>query len=396
LSGLKRRLKRIRRSVSELREGLRPAALAISMRRRRSRRPPDGWSRETALEEAISWLYRSQDAGEEDGSRCFRLAGGWSACYPEVTGYNLYTLLDHHALTGAPESRARAIRMADWLLTRQLEQGAYQSGYVDRPAKPVVFNTAQVLQGLVRAAQETSREAYFAAARRAADWLVASQDPDGAWRRNCYLDVFRVTDTRIAFPLAEAWKATGDPRYRDAAERSLDLVGRLQQSNGWFPQCDNSLDLVDQPNTHTLAYTAEGLLESGYIFEEPRFIASGQLAADAMLRRFEIDGRLRGRYDSRWRPTVDWACLTGCAQMASNWLRLYQRNRNPVYLNAALKMNDYLSSCQDVGSTNPGIRGAISGSDPIGGGYQAHAFPSWATKYFCDALIAERLALSAS
>jgi hypothetical protein len=394
---LRSALKRIQQSAGDLRAGLRPAAIAFSIRRLRRRQHEEGRrSNATALSEAVAWLYRSQDAGEEDGSRCFRLAEGWSACYPEVTGYNLYTLFDHDALTGAPESSARAIRMADWLLTRQLEQGAYQGGYVDRPAKPVVFNTGQVLQGLVRAAQETGRDSYLAAARRAADWLVASQDPDGAWRRFCYLDAFRVTDTRIAFPLAETWKATGETRYRDAAEKSLRLVAGLQQSNGWFPQCDNSVPLVDQPNTHTLAYTTEGLLESGYVFSEPRFIAAGQLAADAMLRRFEIDGRLYGRYDSRWRPTVSWSCLTGCAQMSRNWLGLYLHNRNPIYLNAALKMNDYLCSCQDVSASNPGIRGAISGSDPLGGGYQPYAFPSWATKYFCDALIAERKALPPS
>ena len=82
--------------------------------------------------------------------------------------------------------------------------------------------------------------------------------------------------------------------------------------------------------------------------------------------------------------------------MSRNWLGLYLHNRNPIYLNAALKMNDYLCSCQDVSASNPGIRGAISGSDPLGGGYQPYAFPSWATKYFCDALIAERKALPPS
>ena len=376
---------------------LRPLAIAVTLRRnRRLRRSGPPQSRDAALAEAVAWLYRSQDAGPEDGSRCFRLGTGWSACYPEVTGYNLYTLFDHSARTGSRESFHRAVRMADWLLTRQMPNGAYQGGYVDQPAEPLVFNTAQVLQGLVRAARETGRDDYLQAARRAADWLVSVQDSDGAWRRHCYLGVFRVTDTRIAFPLAEAWKATGVARYREAAERSLDLVCRLQTGSGWFPQCDNSLQDVDRPNTHTLAYTVEGLLESARILDDARFFDAGRRAADAMLRRFEIDGKLRGRYDSSWRPKVDWVCLTGCAQMSGNWCGLFERTEDPIYLNAALKMNDFLCACQDVSTTHPGVRGAISGSDPLSGGYQPDAFPSWATKYFCDALIAEAKALERS
>ena len=372
----------------------RPGFVRYTLARRWSKwRGPESHDRATALEEAIRWLYRSLDAGPQAGSRCYRIAGGWSACYPEVTGYNLDTLFDHHRAAGVTESRERAIRAAEWELTVQLDNGAFQGGYVDRPAVPVVFNTGQVLQGLVRAFRETGDERFRRAGERAADWLLESQDVDGAWRRNCYYGVFRTTDTRVAYPLLQAWQAYGVTAYRDAAIRSLRHVVAVQAENGWFPNCDNSLDLVDQPNTHTLAYTVEGLLESAYIINDEQILAAGRKAADAMLRRFEIDGVLRGRYDARWRPTVRWACLTGCAQTAENWLGLHRRTGHPSYLNAALKMNDYLVSRQDVQTREPGIRGAIPGSDPIGGAYQAFTYPSWATKYFADSLLAERRAL---
>ena len=388
---------RVRRSLfkawkraSQHAPALRPAFLGYVLARGVATPSHD---RETALEEAIRWLYRSQDAGEAAGSRCFRIAGGWSACYPEVTGYNLDTLFDHHHATGSAESRERAIRMAEWELTVQLPDGAFQGGYVDRPAIAIVFNTAQVLQGLARAFRETGDERFRRSGTRAADWLLESQDADGAWRRNCYYGVFRTTDTRVAYPLLDAWKSFGVDAYRAAAVRSLRYVAGRQSENGWFAECDNSIDFVDQPNTHTLAYTVEGFLESAYILDDEDALAAGRKAADAMLRRFEIDGALYGRYDARWRPTVSWACLTGCAQTAGNWLGLFRRTGHPSYLNAALKMNDYLVGRQNVGTRQPGIRGAIAGSDPIGGGYQPYAFPSWATKYFADALLAERRAL---
>jgi len=56
-------------------------------------------------------------------------------------------------------------------------------------------------------------------------------------------------------------------------------------------------------------------------------------------------------------------------------------------------MNDYLCACQDVSERDPAMRGAISGSEPLGGDYQPYTFPSWGTKYFCDALMAEGRAL---
>jgi hypothetical protein len=35
-------------------------------------------------------------------------------------------------------------------------------------------------------------------------------------------------------------------------------------------------------------------------------------------------------------------------------------------------------------------RGAIPGSFPIWGRYEPFAFPNWATKFFCDALLLEK------
>lgn len=172
-------------------------------------------------------------------------------------------------------------------------------------------------------------------------------------------------------------------------------VVSVQQENGWFPQCDNSLALIDQPNTHTLAYTAKGLVECGIILNDKSALDAGQRCADAMLRRFEVDKVLYGRFDCRWKPTVKWVCLTGCAQVSKIWFMLYLNNGNPAYLNAGLKINDYLSTCQDVTTAHQGIRGAIGGSEPLGGQYQPYAFPSWATKFYCDALIIERRVLAA-
>jgi rhamnogalacturonyl hydrolase YesR len=353
----------------------------------RERRPAH--SRGTALREAILWLCRSQEAGSDEGSSCFRLRDGWSAGYPEVTGYNLYTLLKYHERTGDKSAYDHAIRMADWELTVQLEDGAFQGGYLGGKAKPVVFNTAQAMQGLLKAFQATQNQHYYDAALRAADWLVGCQDQDGAWRKHVYLGEFRVTDTRVAYPLLEMWQVCHDDRYRQAALRSLRYAIGLQTENGWLPLCDNSREHIDQPLTHTLSYTCEGLIKSGLLLQDESILRAGQLTSQKMLRRFEVDKVLYGRYDCHWKHTVPWVCVTGNAQISEVWSILFLHTNDPVYLNAAIRMNDYLCACQDVKVSHPGLRGAISGSEPLSGGYQAFTFPSWATKYFCDALMAE-------
>lgn len=366
---------------------------AMRYRMRKPRLRPPVQDRQTALREAILWLCRSQEAGPDQGSSCFRMATGWSRGYPEVTGYNLHTLLEYYTLTGDTSAYEHAICMADWELTVQLDCGAYRSGYVGSPHGPVTFNTGQVLQGLVKAFLVTGQGTYMDAARRAANWLLEVQDPDGAWRKCVYLGEFRVTDTRVAYPLLEMWQASGDDRYREAAVRNLRYVATLQSGNGWLPLCDISLDLIDQPLTHTLAYTCEGFHKSGAILKDDLFIQAARLTADGMLRRFEIDGVLYGRYNSDWQGTVPWTCLTGCAQTSEIWSLLAMRFKEARYLRAALRMNDYLCACQDVSERDPAMRGAISGSEPLGGDYQPYTFPSWVTKYFCDALMAEARAL---
>ena len=93
----------------------------------------------------------------------------------------------HRRDRGGPageEARRRARRMLDWLVSIQLPEGGFQGGTIDHaPVVPVTFNTGQVLLGLAAGVEEFG-EAYIEPMRRAADWLVATQDRDGCWRRH--------------------------------------------------------------------------------------------------------------------------------------------------------------------------------------------------------------------
>jgi hypothetical protein len=340
------------------------------------------------LDTTMGWLCRAQDANRDGGvAGRYRLDTGWTASYPETTGYIIPTFFEYARLTRQPEHRERAVRMADWLLGIQMPDGAYQGGHIDAEPQPIVFNTAQILKGLVRTYQETGQERYLQAATRAGDWLVSVQDADGAWRRFTYRETPTVYHTTAAWPLLLLHQVVPNPRYVECAVRHLDWACSHQRPTGWFARC--AFDEASHPFTHTIAYTVRGLLEAGLLVRSSRYLDAARSAADALLRRYEVTRFLSGQYDERWKAMADYTCVTGNAQTAVIWFRLYEAMGDARYLNGALKMNDTVRAIQDLRSGNPGIRGGVKGSQPIWGDYIRFGYPNWAAKYFADALMAE-------
>jgi len=353
---------------------------------------------ELHLDAAMQWLCRAQDATSDAGvSRSYALRympshgrSGWLASYPETTGYIIPTFFAYATFTGKCDYRERAIRMARWEADIQLENGAVQGGVVGFPPTPAIFNTGQVLFGWTAAYRETGDEVFLQSARRGANFLVAAMDPDGAWRRHgsrYARSGVNVYDARTAWGLLEAHGITGDPGHRDAVLRNLEFVLTQQRPNGWFDEC--CLDDNARPLLHTIAYTMEGLLAASALLGEERFQIAARLAADALLARQRPDGSLAGRFDSNWSDSASWSCLTGDAQTAIVWLMLYQATGEKQYLDAAKRMNRYLSSTQDLTAADPGIRGGIKGSQPVWAEYGAYEYLNWAAKFFADALMLE-------
>ncbi len=351
------------------------------------------------LEAAMRWLGRAQDAAGGGGVarsyalRWMRAHGrrGWLAAYPETTGYIIPTLFAYARLTGDEEYRRRAVRMAQWETEVQLDSGAVQGGVIAFPPTPAVFNTGQVLFGWARAFDETGDEQFRKAAVQAAEFLLDAQDLDGAWRRHGSRYArpgVNVYDARTAWGLLEAARVTGDRRYRQAAIRNLDFALSQQASNGWFAEC--CLDDDRRPLLHTLAYTLEALVEAGLALDEPRYVVAARRAAVVLTHRLRADGGLPGRFDSGWRPAARWSCLTGNAQTAIVWLRLFEVTRDAELLEAARRANRFLMATQDLAARDPGVHGGIKGSHPVWGGYAPWEYPSWAAKFFADALMLEQ------
>jgi hypothetical protein len=180
---------------------------------------------------------------------------------------------------------------------------------------------------------------------------------------------------------------TGDLGYRRAAVLNLEWVLSCQQPNGWFANADNTIKHNDRPITHTIAYTLDGLLEAYGYTKDERYLWAAKKAADALLVRFQKEGRTEGRYDGRWRGS-EASITTGCAQLAIVWSRLARITGEERYSQGTSAMVQWLMAVQRLSDVGPsGALGGVTGSYPLWGRYEKFAFPNWAQKYFADALL---------
>lgn len=348
--------------------------------------PPDPPLPDRAIEQATAWICGSQDRVGSGGVGCYEFYR-WTAGYPEVTGYIIPTLFDLAERLGRDDLRARALRAADWELRVQRPEGGFEGGYEGDGQPPIVFNTGQVIRGLLRAAEESGESRYLEAAVRAGDWIVANQDEDGSWTRANFKGMKRVYDSYVSAPLAHLYAESGIDAYAAAATRNCDFVLGQQRANGWFDLADNAPRFNDAPLTHTLCYTVDGLIETGEVLGHERFVRAGALAADAMQALIERDPALPARLGEEWDARARYVCLTGSAQLGMILMRLHARDRDPRRLAAARALAGYLTKVQRMSDAGGARRGALPGSFPVWGFYAPLKLPSWATKYLLDLLL---------
>ncbi len=343
-----------------------------------------------ALEQAVGWLRTSQDHMLDDGFGTYYLCSGWTSSYPETSGYIVPTLLRYAVKNQQEELLVRARHCLNWLLQIQKSEGGWQSGYVHQDRDAVVFNTGQVIRGMLAGYQVLKEEKYLDSAKRAADWLVAIQSPNGAFENHVYLDEARVYDSYVVAPVLELNRIVNDARYEEMARKNLEwIITKKQQINGWFADCDNTKHKNHKPIIHTLAYTIDGLLDAGIMLGDLRFIEAAQLPAETLMNEFLKKGILQGRYNEDWKGSEHFI-TTGGAQLAIVWFKLHQHTARPEFKRAYTQMNALLTALQQRSvHQQENTRGALFGSFPMWGRYEPFGCPNWATKYFADSLMNE-------
>ncbi len=327
----------------------------------------------------------------------FSLWRGWRSSYPETTGYLIPTFLKLAKEPSLESFEDRAAKAIAFLLRCQLPEGAFGGGRIGRNTMtPSVFNTAQIICGLVAWHRHTKDQRVLESAVRAGDWLVSVQDADGGWRRHVYRDVAASYTAHASCWLAELGEHIGEQRYRHAAHRHLEWVLALvDPATGWFDRCGFTRQDHKKRigSTHTIAYTLAGVLKTSQLLGIGGGIASVERASKEIAKRLELLGWLPGVLDSCWRRRAAFACVTGTAQMGLIWMQLFEGRRDVRWMNAAMLAIDTVKQAQEMRAAAPGLLGAIPGSDPVWGGYARLAYPNWAAKFFIDALIEKRRVL---
>jgi uncharacterized protein YyaL (SSP411 family) len=213
--------------------------------------------------------------------------------------------------------------------------------------------------------------------------LCEVQHDYGYWDQFDYLNEIHSYSSRVAWALLEAEKITNIPEFEQAAYENLNWVAINQTNNNWFEK--STFSSKHPTYLHTIAYTIRGLLEGGYILDDDYFISTAKRTADKLLELHHQYGPLQGSYDQYW-ESKDFFCLTGNAQIALVWLRLYHMIGNEQYKSAAEEEIQFIKQHQVINERST-IYGGIKGSDPVWGPYLRLRYPNWAPKFFIDCLL---------
>jgi hypothetical protein len=338
---------------------------------------------ESHLLAAEAWLCRAQDASSDGGvSYGYSLRGGWRPSYPETSGYIATTFFRLARDRNAPVYTQRAHRILRWLLSVQNADGSFSNPRYGKQG--IVFDTGQVLFGLIKGYELTQDLELLASARRAASWLTQIVDTSLRWTKNEYLNTPHVYNTRTAWALLRMNEIEFAPAREAVARANLDWAVGEQLESGFFNHC--SFRRGEAPFTHTLAYTVQGLLESGTLLNDGKYEEAGIRCADAALLHLRDDGYLPSSIWPAGQSHLSSCCLTGNCQFALVWAKLCARHGGESYRGGALRALEYVMSTQDISTPDPNVRGGIKGSNPVWGRYASMSFPNWATKFFVDAM----------
>lgn len=215
----------------------------------------------------------------------------YSYVYSEITGYALTALMYLYGEKGEDLYRTHARQAADWLISTQTKEGAFPTAlrYAENDFKSPHFHTfdvGMVLNGLLCLYDSTKEERYLESARKAADWLIRFQNPDGSLAAHVTAEG-EVTDTpttwstqpgsyhaKIAIGLLHFFRASGDERYRTAAVNLCEYALTRQQPDGQFYTYGEE----QGTNFHPHFYSAEGLWVVGTIIQEKRYLDAAHRA----------------------------------------------------------------------------------------------------------------------
>lgn len=300
-------------------------------------------------ERAKNWIINNSIKGEGiiNNSQYYK-------SYPEVTGYYIPTLLRWGF-------RGLAVTYADWLCSIQHEDGAW---YDTEDKEPYVFDTAQILKGLV--AIYSIKPEVKDCIIKGCDWLLGQITDEGrlvtpskaAWGNDGVCS--ELIHLYCLSPLIDVSKLLGKPEYAKAAKKV---------ANYYITNYRNEI-LNFGFLSHFYSYVMEALCDIG----------ETELAKEAMDKlsiMIDEKGYIPAFND------VDWVCSTGMFQLAITWYKLGDIERGNKALTYAAKLQNetggWFGSYAVIDNPKPTDKKEYPDYIPVGE-------ISWAVKYYLDAV----------
>ncbi len=343
---------------------------------------------------ALNWVKKSIEVTGTPGSSAYfsrrkLILKGWQKPYPETTGYLIETLYDYANYFEEKQYTEIARKAADWICSLQFEDGSLPGSYLGSQ-KPSIFNTGQMLFGLIRAYQEDGNQYHLTVLKKAVTWLIDSLSEDGSWKNAAFVDGFIPSYyTRVIWSVLLSEKILKDERIVPSMKKALEYYREKINENGTVT--DWSFKADEAAFTHTIAYTIRGFIESALIINDNSLVDKMIVPIEKIMKLRELKGKIAGEYDLNWRGNYKYICLTGNFQLALIMTRLYKVQNDIRYLNSALKLFEDGYIHQKLIGKN--TKGAIAGSYPFGGNYLEYSYPNWAVKFYLDAYLALKTAV---
>lgn len=269
--------------------------------------------------------------------------------YPEVTGYYIPTLIRWGY-------RELAIDYAKWLISIQHNDGSWYDTF---DQMPYVFDTAQILKGLLAAYSIWPDENVKNSIIKGAMWLAGNIQHDGRFKAadesiwkmpKAYSELIHLY---CLSPIREVGIHFSKPELLEMVDLSIDYYKQNHMEEILH------FDLL----SHFYAYVMEALVDLGEL----------ELAKAAMnnIGNFQTeDGAVPGYND------VHWVCSTGLFQLALTWFRVGDIERGNKAFSYACRLQN----------ESGGWYGSYPSAEDESNDYFAASEISWAVKYFLDAL----------
>lgn len=269
--------------------------------------------------------------------------------YPEVTGYYIPTLIRWGY-------RELAIDYAKWLISIQHDDGSWYDTF---DQMSYVFDTAQILKGLLAAYSIWPDENVKNSIIKGAMWLTGNIQHDGKFKA-ADESIWKMPKTYSELihlyclsPIREVGIQFSRPELLKMVDLSIDYYKQNHMEEILH------FDLL----SHFYAYVMEALVDLGEL----------ELAKTAMnnIANFQTeDGAVPGYND------VHWVCSTGLFQLALTWFRVGDIKRGNKAFSYACRLQN----------ESGGWYGSYPSAEDESNDYFAASEISWAVKYFLDAL----------